>query len=138
MDINNAFQDAHVQAKFDDYPAAVRVQLLQLRQWVFDCAKEHGLSITESLKWGQPSYASTQGSPVRMDARGDEQFALYFNCNTSLVETIKELHGNAFCYEGKRALVFNTHDDLNEAAIKHALLLALTYKQRRHLPLLGA
>ena len=68
----------------------------------------------ETLKWGEPSYLTKSGSTIRMDwkRKSPHQYALYFNCNTSLVDTFKALYRSFFTFEGKRAIVFREADEL--------------------------
>jgi hypothetical protein len=113
-----------------------------LRQLVFDVAKEtDGVGeIEETLKWGEPSYLAKGGSTIRMDwkSKTPDQYALYFHCKTKLVDTFKELYRDKVTFEGNRAIIFDQHDELPIEALKHCIALALTYHQRKDLPLLGA
>lgn len=133
-----------VQQKFETYPENVAVLLHKIRTLILETAAEAEISpVEETLKWGEPSYLVKGGTSIRFDwkAKSAEQYCIYFNCKTSLIETIKELYGDLFRYEGSRALVFNVHkggDDLAVDELKHCLLMALSYQQRKHLPLLGA
>ncbi|GGO64844.1 DUF1801 domain-containing protein [Bowmanella pacifica] len=133
--------NADVQITIDSYPAEVKPVFSLLRQWLYDIAAEEGLNpVSESLKWGEPSYSIKGGSPVRIDwkARRPEMIQLYFHCQTLLVETFRELYPQTFEFEGNRALLLPVRRSLPEAAIKHCFHLALTYHKRKHLPLLGA
>ena len=135
------FSDDAVKEKFASYPSNVRNKLLALRRLIYTVAREESVAnITETLKWGEPSYIASQGSTIRMDwkPKSPEQYALYFNCNTSLVETFKELYGNTFTYEGNRAIVFGLQDRIPLNALRHCLFLSLHYKKLKHLPLLGS
>ena len=127
---------------FDEYPDHVRERLLYLRQLVLDTASEtEGVDdVVETLSWGEPSYKTTSGSTVRMDwkASQPDQFALYFTCTTTLVETFRELYGDLFRFEGNRAILFDLSDDIPEAELSHCISLALTYHRVKHMPLLGA
>ena len=67
-----------------------------LRNLVIQTASEvEGLEkLEETLKWGEPSYMTRNGSTIRMDwkeSRPDE-YAMYFHCQTKLVDTFKELY----------------------------------------------
>ena len=79
---------------FDGYPEPMRKKMMHLRQLVLDTASEtEGVDAPEeTLKWGEPSYLTKGGSTIRMDwkARAPDQYAMYFNCNTSLVATFKQ------------------------------------------------
>ncbi|UAA38273.1 DUF1801 domain-containing protein [Paraneptunicella aestuarii] len=130
-----------VAAKFDSYPDDVRPKLEYLRQLIFSVAQEIGADeVEESLKWGEPSYQVKGGSAVRFDwkAKSPDQYALYFNCQSSLVETFREIYGEQFQFQGNRALVLGINDTVLELPLKHCLKLAMTYHKIKHLPLLGA
>ena len=129
-----------VKKRFDEYPENARSRLKELRGIVFSIAKELELGdIEESLKWGEPSYNVKTGSPLRMDwkLKSPGNCFLYFNCQTKLVDTYRELYGDVLEFQGNRAIVLSLSNPLPEEAIKHCIKLALTYQQRKHLPLLG-
>lgn len=84
-----------VQAKLDAYPEHITPFLLKIRELILDLAKEQNSGdVEETLKWGEPSYLVRNGSAVRFDwkPKFPEQYCLYFNCNTKLVETFRELY----------------------------------------------
>jgi hypothetical protein len=133
--------DSKVEHTFARYPSTMSNHLLQLRQLIFETASELGLDdIEEVLKWGEPSYLSKNGSTLRIAWRASKpnQYAMLFNCKTSLIETFKEVHHDTLTFEGNRAITFNEGDKIPIAAIKHCIELALTYHKVKHLPLLGA
>lgn len=124
-----------------NYPDNANLYLQLLQQWVFELAEQHGLGpIDESVKWGEASFAVKSGSPIRMDwkAKAPEQVSVFFNCQTKLVDTFRELYGDQLTLVGNREIALPLHQPMPEHIIKHCLLLALTYKQVKHLPLLGA
>lgn len=127
---------------FNSYPEPFKQQLLKLRALVIETAQEtkEVNAIEECLKWGEPSYLSKQGSTLRMDWKQSkpEQYALYFNCNTKLIDTFKELYGDLLKFEGNRAIIFYKEEKIPVDEIKHCITLALTYHKIKHLPLLGA
>jgi hypothetical protein len=125
--------------KFSTYPAKVKPRLLALRKLILSLEPEVG-SMTETLKWGEPSYQTKTGSTVRFDwkDRSPDTFAIYFICTTRLVETFEEIYGDAFVYDGNRALVFPVKGRLPTKPLKHCLSLAFRYHKLKHLPLLGA
>lgn len=130
-----SFADAEVAAKFAGYPQAVRKRLSELRRLIFDVAAgTEGVGpIEEALRWGQPSYLTTAtgaGSTVRIDAAGSGGFAIFFICNTNLVDTFRALYPDTFTFEKNRALVFAADDSLPERELAHCLSLALTYHTR--------
>lgn len=133
--------DATVQHKFTTYPASIAMRLHDVRNLIFEVANQDGITeLEETLKWGEPSYISKSGSTIRFDYKdkAPEHFCIYFNCNTKLVETFKELYGDTFVYQGNRALVFSLAQTLPSKELSHCFSLALRYKKIKHLPLLGA
>ena len=128
------FQNPAVAAKFAAYPKDIRSRLLSLRQLIFDvAAKTAGVGpVEETLKWGQPSYLTTQsksGSLIRIDqlrppAQG---YAMYFHCQTTLVDSFKEMFPSQFSFAGNRSLLFNTADKPPVNALRHCIAMALTY-----------
>jgi hypothetical protein len=127
---------------FNNYPKSVRNQLLHLRELVLSAAFEiDGLEkLEETLKWGEPSYLTKNGSTVRMDwkEKNPEQFAIYFKCTSSLVPTFKTIYKDKFEFEGNRAIMLKLNEKIPEAELKHCISMALTYHKIKHLPLLGA
>ena len=127
---------------FDNYPAPVREKLLILRQLVLDTALELDSvdKLEETLKWGEPSYATKRGSTIRMDwsRTNTDQYAMYFHCKTKLIDTFKELYRDQFQFDGNRAIIFKLSDDLAIEKLKHCISLSLTYHRIKHLPMLGA
>lgn len=94
----------------------------------------------ETLKWGEPSYLVKDGSTVRLGWKtsSPDHYAMYFNCNTKLVDTFKELYANLFAFDGNRAIIFHKKDKIAEKPLKHCVKLSLRYHKLKHLPLLGA
>ena len=91
--------EASIQQKFDSYPDEARKQLLQIRETIFDIAQqEHLGKITETLKWGEPSYLTRYGSTIRIDWKKNkpDQYAMYFKCTTNLVETFRKKYPTEF------------------------------------------
>ena len=132
------FTDPSVARVFAAYPLPVRQKLSGLRDLIFATAKRTpGVgTIEETLKWGQPSYRTTEtksGSTIRLDAWRGEQggCAVYFHCQTTLVETFKEKFGAKFRYEGNRALIFSAAEKIPEPALAECIALALTYHLRK-------
>jgi uncharacterized protein DUF1801 len=87
--------------------------------------------LEETLKWGQVSYLtceSKSGSTIRIDQVKSEpdKYALYFHCQTNLVETFRELYPN-LVYGGNRCILLNASQALPKDALRHCVALALTY-----------
>lgn len=137
-----AIPNATVATVFENYPDEVREQLLALRALVLETAAEtDGVGeVEETLRWGEPSYIAERGTTVRMDWKESDpdQYALYFHCQTSVVDTARELYGDFLEFDGNRAILFDIDGEIPVDEVKHCLSLALTYHDRKHLPLLGA
>ena len=133
--------DKEIKTHFDEYPDDVRGRLEELRSLIFELSSDLGLGeVEESLKWGEPSYGVKTGSPIRIDwkLKSPNNYYLFFNCQTKLIDTFRELHDGTLAFQGNRAIVLNLTEPLPKTSIKQCLELALTYQQRKHLPLLGA
>ncbi|GLI09110.1 hypothetical protein YDYSG_51420 [Paenibacillus tyrfis] len=137
----SAIKNTKVEDVFEQYPKQIRSKLLILRQLILDTAIEtEGVDhVDETLKWGEPSYITKKGSTVRIGWKpsSPDQYAMYFNCNTKLVATFKEVYRDLFNYEGNRAIVFAENDEIPVNEFKQCIALALTYHTRKHLPMLG-
>ena len=131
-----------VERVFRSYPDDFREKLLSLRELIFETAQEiDGVgALEETLKWGEPAYLAKGGSTIRIGWKKSRpgQYAMYFNCNSALVDTFKELYGAEFDYEGNRAIVFQQNDDVAARELKHCIALSLRYHSIKHLPMLGA
>jgi hypothetical protein len=131
------FAEPAVEAVFSAYPTPVKARLLALRRLILDTADStEGVgALEETLKWGQPSYLTTgskSGSTIRIDQVKAEagQYAVYFHCQTDLVETFRELYPE-LRYGGKRSILLDAGEKLPEAALRHCVALALTYHARK-------
>jgi hypothetical protein len=126
--------NAAVDAVFRSYPKPVKAKLLALRRLIFDtAATTKGVGkVEETLKWSQPSYLTPEtksGSTIRIDRvkSSASQYAVYFHCQTDLVETFRELYPKEFSYGGNRSIVLDANEKIAEPALRHCVALALTY-----------
>lgn len=127
--------------KFSNYPSRAYSQLQHIENMIFSLAKVNGLGkVKTSLKWGEASYLVEGGSAIRIDWKNKQPSVVkvMFHCQTSLVSTFKELYPNAFHYEGNRAVLVPLSASVTNSPLAECILLALTYKHVKHLPLLGA
>jgi Domain of unknown function (DU1801) len=129
-----SFSDPAVGAMFAGYREPIKTKLLALRRLILNTARTTvGVGrIEETLKWGQPSYLTPDtgsGSTIRIDQvkSADDQYAVYFHCQTDLVATFRELYPDEFRYGGNRCMLFNAADAIPERPLRHCLALALTY-----------
>lgn len=132
------FRSAAVARVFDGYPPAIRQQLLALRELIFrTAAATPGVGeIEETLKWSEPAYLTTitgSGSTVRIHRhkKAATEYAMYFNCQTTLVDTFRSMFADQLRFDGNRAVVFSESDDVPEAVVAFCLAAALTYHLQR-------
>jgi hypothetical protein len=127
--------------KFDEYPENVKRVLLQVRSLILEVAQQQSLgAVEETLKWGEPSYLVKGGSAIRFDwkEKTPQQYFLFFNCKTKLVDTFRELYSDDLEFQGNRAIVLNLNEPIPTVILQHCLELSLKYKSIKHLTLLGA
>ena len=129
--------DPAVEEVFRAYPKPLKAKLLALRRLIFDTAKTtKGVgALQETLKWGQPSYLTIEtksGSTIRIDRvkSADNQYAVYFHCQTDLVE-IRQLYPTQLRYGGNRSILLNAADEIPGPELRHCVALALTYHLRK-------
>ena len=131
------FHSPEVAAKFDGYPPMARRRLLALRELVFRVAETtDGVGeIEEVLKWGQPAYVTKNksGSTLRIDCKKADpnHCAMYFHCQTHLVESFRAMFPNDFKFEGNRALVFALADKVAKDALAICIAASLTYHLKK-------
>ncbi|MGE3464681.1 MAG: DUF1801 domain-containing protein [Pseudomonadales bacterium] len=118
---------------FLSYPPAIRSKLYQLRDLILSTAAslEAVGPVTETLKWGEPAYLTEQsgsGSTIRIGWKPSApgRYAMYFNCQTKLVDTFRTLFPE-LAFEGNRALLLNANERIPKKALGECIELALTY-----------
>lgn len=130
-----------IKEKLDAYPIDACNRLIEIRALILEVADEEALGeITESLKWGEPSFTAKKGSPIRMDwkPKNPNQISVFFNCKTTLIETFKEIHQDTFQFVDTREIVLPLSQPVPMLELKACLSMALRYHDIKHLPLLGA
>jgi hypothetical protein len=130
-------QNESVKHVFDSFPPRIQRQLLVLRDLILSTASTiPGVGrIEETLKWGEPAYLTSEtkaGSTIRIGWKksAPNQFAIYFNCQTNLVDTFRTIHPE-LKYQGNRAIVFELDDVLPRDSLTHCVEMALTYHQSK-------
>jgi len=138
--------NSEVNRVIESHPQPVKNKLLFLRDLIIETASQIDeiKNLQETLKWGEPSYITKQGSTIRINAKkarhkniAPDQVAMYFNCKTKLVDTFREIYGDVFSFEGNRAIVFECDSIVPVDELKHCIELALIYHRIKHLALLG-
>lgn len=126
------FQSNEVHAVFNSYPEQHQTTLLLIRDLIFSIAskKDEVGSISETLKWGQPSYLTLEtgaGTTIRLDRFSDSQVAVLFHCQTTLIDTFRTLFPE-LNYSKNRAIVLNLDSTLPINELEICIEMALTYK----------
>jgi hypothetical protein len=123
-----------VAAVFARCPAKLRRKLLFLRALILRTAKTTpGVGeLEETLKWNEPAYLTSQtksGTTIRINGKpnSESKYAMYFNCNTNLVDTFRTLFPKTFRYRGDREIEFDVADKLPIEELKICIAMALTY-----------
>lgn len=126
---------------FANYPDVVRDKMQFLKELVIETAEETaGINEIEiTLKWGEPSFVTKHGSTLRMDwkQKAPDQYAMYFQCTSRLVDTFRLVFGHKFQYEGTRAIVFQLNQKIPLTELKECIKASLTYHKVKHLITLG-
>ena len=111
--------------------------MLALRELVLQTAAQTpGVGeIEETLKWREPAYVTLNktGSTVRIDwkPKAPAQYAVYFNCQTHLVESFRQMFPNDFRFEGNRALVLDLKQRLPVDSLSLCMAASFTYHLNR-------
>ena len=133
--------DPRVDIVFENYPDFVKDKMQFLRALVIETAEEtEGISnLEETLKWGEPSFITKNGSTLRMDWKDKHpnQYALYFNCSTRLIDTFRLVFSDVFQFEGNRAIVFQLNEKIPIEELKTCIKATLTYHKVKNLITLG-
>lgn len=137
--MTQAIHDPAVRQVFEAHPEAIREKLLWARRLILDVAsRTSGVGeITEALKWGQISYLThdpRSGTTIRIDRYGQEsqRMAFFVHCQTTLVESFREMYPDALTYEGTRAVIWDDPDERQIELLRAFAENALTYHQRKN------
>jgi hypothetical protein len=130
-----SFARSDVARIFRAYPPPLRRRLLRLRGLIFDTAASLGVGrLEETLRWGEPAYVTTtgSGSTIRINRRRKHptQYAIYFHCRTSLVDTFRIAFPGTFTFEGNRAIVFDESERVPVRELAACISTALTYHRK--------
>ncbi len=129
----------NVKSRLESYPPFQQKKLLEMRTLVFAAAQElkHQITLIETLKWNQLAFLPDKphtGTTIRIDiAKAEANLIAFFHCQTTLVDTFRQLYPQDFSFEGNRALIVPLAQPIPSEALKHCFGLALTYHsgQRR-------
>jgi len=125
---------SEVVAAFEKVQQPDRDALLDVREMIFEVAKDDPRvgNIEEALRWGEPAYLTNRtkaGSTIRLGIeKGSGKPAMFFNCQTALVEEFRQQFGSDLRYSKNRAVILDGKDDPN--ALRICIAAALTYHCR--------
>lgn len=129
---------SNVRNAFDAYPQSARDTLTALRGLIFETAAANPKigPLTETLKWGEPSYlteVTKSGSTLRIAWKpsAPDYVSLFINCQTTLVEQMKELYPDEFTYTGTRAVSFKIDEPLARDPLAHCIEMTLMYHKNK-------
>lgn len=124
-----------IETLLDARPEPARSALRRLHHLILETATATpGVGkIEQGVRWGQPSYLTPTGSTIRIDALkgARSRYALYVHCQTDLLASFRDIYGDALTYQGKRALVFDAAEPIDEEVVARCIALALTYRSRK-------
>jgi hypothetical protein len=132
--------NSEVAVIFNSYPQKIKSKLMFLRQLILDTAASiEGIGeIEETLKWGEPSYLTTQsktGSTIRIAWKESQKqkYSMFFKCTADLIPAFREKFPQKFKFGGNRSIDFNINDEVPVKEIKQGIALALTYHRHKNL-----
>jgi hypothetical protein len=128
------FKNTEVANVFKSYPVKLQNRLLLIRDLIYEvAANTEGVGeLEETLKWGSPSYLTTQsksGTTLRIDRlhKQEGKYSIFVHCQTTLVGPFRKKYGDAFDYDGNRGLLLDMRDALPVKELRHFIFMALTY-----------
>ncbi len=135
------FSSKSVEEVFVNYPMNIQERMLALRDLIHTTSEkmEIGSHLTETLKWGEPSYLCKNGTTIRIHWKDSdpEFYRMYFHCQTSLISTFRNVYPDDFCYEGNRAIRFDLLEDPDLIKLERCVESSLMYHILKSTPNLG-
>ncbi len=113
-------------------PNDARETLLSIRALIYDIGAALPVGrIEETLKWGQPSYATPDtkaATPIRLGVAKSGVPAIFTHCQSTVMSDFQAICGPDFIFDGNRALHLppDNMPDLN--ALTPLIRAALTYR----------
>ncbi len=101
-----------IKDKFDSYPKAAKQCLMAIRALIFAVGED----------W---------------NAKSPDNVSLYFHCQTTLVDTFRELYKDSLTCVGNREIVVPLSAPIPVEQLSVCISLALRYHRIKQLPLLG-
>lgn len=108
------------------FDAQARARAQDLRRMIHDAAAHLTVPISESLKWGQPSFATPGGTPLRLGPI-DGGLSVFVHCQTTVIHEMAARFPN-LRLRGSRAFELPHAEPLPTAPLQRMITRALTYK----------
>lgn len=127
-----SFSNQNVADVFTNYEEPFKSSLLEIRELIFQVANkldEVG-EITESLKWGQPTYSTLNtksGTPIRIDKFDNKHIGIFFHCQTTLIEQFREIFAQKLKFSKNRAILLDPTKPLPLSELEFCISSALVY-----------
>lgn len=116
----------------DYYPTYTDIEkekLQEMSNLIERVAEKLSVVIKAERKWGQLSFSSTIGTPIRI-ARFDENHVAFFvHCQTTLVEQWREMFTDSLEFSKTRAVLLKNHEELPINELEICIQMALTYRK---------
>jgi hypothetical protein len=116
--MDHPFQSPQVKAAFAAFPEPARTDLRHLRALIFEVAATLPIGpLSESLKWGQPSYTTAKSTPIRLALTKDSDIAILTHCQSTVISDFRAIAPPDMRFDGNRALLLDAGTMLEPAAI---------------------
>ncbi len=128
----------NVAEAFALFPSNSVGSMYELRKLIFQVAQStEGVgAILEDLRWGEPAYLTPickSGSTIRLGwDKASNNCAMYFICNTNLVEQFRQMFPEVLKFSKNRAILLSPEGELPRDVLGICIGLALTYHQKKH------
>ena len=128
------FQSPDIALAFDAYPPAIKAQADDaspddLRRGRSDggsrCARGNAQVGRARIRHGLEQERKYR--PHYLEKSRPTQYAMYFHCQTNLVDRFRGWFPNDFTFEGDRALIFEAGEPIPVEALTACIIAALTY-----------
>jgi len=122
--------DPLVRAAYDAFPEKAWQGTMLLRDLIFQTTYElpNSPPLTECLRWGQPAYITPKGSTLRIGVPKSGGFALFTHCQSTIISQFAQTYGVDYTFDGNRAVLFDSIDQIDPEPLKILIKHALTYK----------
>ena len=130
--MQHPFHSPSVQAAYHAFDPAPRAILLTLRALIYDTAKTLPVGrVEETLKWGQPSYATPDtraATPIRLGVTKSGDVGIFTHCQSTVMSDFRALAPPKMRFDGNRALLLPPSEPIVINDITPLIRAALSYR----------